>query len=83
MTKGDVELDTGPICLRGIKTRHRPEPRPCPFWVHNLTSPFVNLAQAATYEARSAGNPANFRPYRWRTGGEPLPQKQHNKATKA
>jgi hypothetical protein len=50
---------------------------------HNLTSPFVNLAQAATYEAKSAENPANFRPPRWGTGGEPLPQKQHKKAAKA
>jgi hypothetical protein len=50
---------------------------------HNLTSPFVNLAQAATYEGKSAENPANFRPYRWGTGGEPLPQKQHKKAAKA
>jgi hypothetical protein len=40
-------------------------------------------AQAATYEAKSAENPANFRPYRLGTGGEPLPQKQHEKAAKA
>jgi hypothetical protein len=65
--------------------RFIPEPRR---WhvrqgAHNPTSPFVNLAQAATCEATSAENPANFRPYRWGTGGEPLPQKQHKKAAKA
>jgi hypothetical protein len=53
-----------------------------PLRAHDLTSPFVNLAQAATYEAKSAENPANFRPYRWGTGGEPLPQTQ-KKAAKA
>jgi hypothetical protein len=86
-----------PPSLLWVKRRHRPAtglgllytPRAdigdggCDVGFGPRLCPFVNLAQAATYEAKSAENPANFRPPRWGTGGEPLPQKQHKKAAKA